>query len=140
MSTMQIIEVASAGLVWQRHLLLIKRGKEPSKGLYAFPGGRVEAGETAEQAARREVLEETGLAAESLVHLETLDMPSSVHAGAIFRLHVFTGPHGGGNPVADDDADDAGWYRLDEIEAMAMTGSSLRIARQLLSDAPLTQS
>lgn len=45
-------------------LLLIRRGHEPHAGLWSLPGGRVEAGETLEQAVRREVLEETGL----LVH------------------------------------------------------------------------
>jgi 8-oxo-dGTP diphosphatase len=42
-------------------LLLIRRGHEPHAGLWSLPGGRVEAGETLEQAVRREVLEETGL-------------------------------------------------------------------------------
>ncbi len=43
-------------------LLLIRRGHEPHAGSWSLPGGRVEAEETAEQAVRREVLEETGLA------------------------------------------------------------------------------
>ena len=43
-------------------LLLIRRGHDPHAGLWSLPGGRVEDGETLEQAVRREVLEETGLA------------------------------------------------------------------------------
>ena len=42
-------------------LLLIRRGQEPSRGLWSLPGGRVEPGETAAEAVEREVLEETGL-------------------------------------------------------------------------------
>jgi ADP-ribose pyrophosphatase YjhB (NUDIX family) len=42
-------------------LLLIRRGHEPHAGLWSLPGGRVEDGETLEQAVCREVLEETGL-------------------------------------------------------------------------------
>ncbi len=41
-------------------LLLIRRGHDPHAGLWSLPGGRVEDGETLEQAVRREVLEETG--------------------------------------------------------------------------------
>jgi 8-oxo-dGTP diphosphatase len=42
-------------------LLLIQRGHEPSAGLWSLPGGRIEAGESPEQAVEREVREETGL-------------------------------------------------------------------------------
>ncbi len=42
-------------------LLLIQRGHEPSKGRWSLPGGRIEVGESAEEAAVREVREETGL-------------------------------------------------------------------------------
>jgi 8-oxo-dGTP diphosphatase len=42
-------------------LLLIRRGHDPHAGLWSLPGGRVEDGETLEEAVRREVFEETGL-------------------------------------------------------------------------------
>lgn len=129
------IDVASAGLIWRDRILLVKRGQDPSKGLYAFPGGRLEPGESAEDAARREVGEETGLTCGPLDHLETIDLGGDVEPGKnAYRLHVFHGAHQGGDPVASDDADDAGWFSLREMETMQMTESSLRLARKLLAD------
>ena len=52
---------ASAVLFRGEAVLLIERGGGPSEGLWSLPGGSIEAGETAEDAARREVREETGL-------------------------------------------------------------------------------
>jgi ADP-ribose pyrophosphatase YjhB (NUDIX family) len=51
----------SAGIVEAGRVLLIERARPPAKGLFTFPGGMVEAGETLVEAVRREMLEETGL-------------------------------------------------------------------------------
>jgi len=45
----------------QGRLLLIRRRNEPGAGLWSLPGGRIEPGETGDQAVAREVREETGL-------------------------------------------------------------------------------
>lgn len=52
---------ASAAIFRDGRLLLVRRANEPGRGLYSLPGGRVELGESLEQAVHREVDEETGL-------------------------------------------------------------------------------
>ena len=54
---------SSAGVILHSgdSVLLVKRGREPAKGLLALPGGFIDAGETAEEACRRECFEETGI-------------------------------------------------------------------------------
>src|SRR5689334_9694358 len=59
---------ASAVMFRYESVLLVLRDKEPAKDLWSLPGGAIEAGETAEDAARREVEEETGL----IAHIEGL--------------------------------------------------------------------
>ncbi|MDH3355103.1 MAG: NUDIX domain-containing protein, partial [Chromatiales bacterium] len=54
-------------------VLLVKRGKAPHKGEWAIPGGKLKWGETLQQGAEREILEETGIAIEAgelLYHFE----------------------------------------------------------------------
>ncbi|MBW1743354.1 MAG: NUDIX hydrolase [Deltaproteobacteria bacterium] len=48
-------------VIKDNRVLLVKRSKPPGEGLWAIPGGRVELGETLQQAAEREIMEETGL-------------------------------------------------------------------------------
>ncbi|MDD5191437.1 MAG: NUDIX domain-containing protein, partial [Dehalococcoidales bacterium] len=55
--------------------LLIQRGKEPSKGKWSIPGGKVELGETIESAVRREVLEECGI---DIIVLKILEATDSI--------------------------------------------------------------
>ena len=57
-------------------VLLIERGNEPFKGKWALPGGFMEIGETAEECARRELYEETGLECSGLTQFHTF---SDVH-------------------------------------------------------------
>ena len=52
---------ASVALVREKDILLIARNRPPSEGLWTFPGGRLEPGETPEQCATRELKEEMGL-------------------------------------------------------------------------------
>lgn len=62
-------------------LLMIRRAKDPGRGLLGMPGGFVDAGETAEDALRREAIEEVGLELESMEFL--LSHPNEYIYGGI---------------------------------------------------------
>lgn len=127
------LPAVSIALVDRDRVLLVMRGRAPSKGLYAFPGGRVEDGESLEEAVRRELFEETGLAAEAVEPMETL-LIEREGAGSAFELNVFRGVYVGGEPVAGDDAESVGWFTLTEMAELPVIPSVFDVARKLLAE------
>lgn len=128
------IAAVSVALVRGETVLLVKRALEPSRGLYAFPGGRVEPGETSEDAARRELLEETGMTAVVLSPLREYLIDTQVDGEEItYRLEVFTGEAASGEPACASDAEEACFHALAEIENLPLADSILDISRELLA-------
>lgn len=99
-------------------VLLVRRANEPSRGLWSLPGGRVEPGETAADAAAREVLEETGLVVSVGRLLARVDLGP-------FYVDDFAARVVSGSLVAGDDALDAGWFTVDEMRSMALSPNLL---------------
>lgn len=104
----------------QLHILLIERGIEPYKGMWALPGGFMKIDETAEQCAIRELMEETGV---TNVYLEQFHTFSTVGRDprervvtiaffALVRKSDF-------RLIAGDDAARANWFEIDEFPPLA---------------------
>lgn len=101
-------------------LLLIRRGRPPSAGLWSIPGGRVEPGESPEQAARREVWEETGARVAIGPLLGRVVLPGL--DGDEYDVRDFAATlEGGADLVAGDDAADARWVTRAELTELALT-------------------
>jgi 8-oxo-dGTP diphosphatase len=101
-------------------LVLIKRRNEPGAGLWSLPGGRIEAGETDEQALVREILEETGLSVTPGQLLGTVQRPA--RDGAVADIRDYLAVVTGGSLRAGDDAADARWVTKDEMLRMQDAG------------------
>jgi len=100
------------------HILLVCRKTPPDAGMWGFPGGKMEFGETIEQAALRELHEETGIVAEAEGVLTVLDSFHRDDDGALthhFILPAIACRWISGEPVAADDAAKAEWVPLAEL-------------------------
>jgi 8-oxo-dGTP diphosphatase len=97
-------------------VLMVRRKNPPYKGYLALPGGFVEIGETVEQAARRELAEETGMEASKLSLVGVYSRPDRDPRGHTCSV-AFLASVERGNARAGDDAEDVSWIKnLDGVE------------------------
>ncbi|QBF33546.1 NUDIX hydrolase [Thalassococcus sp. S3] len=109
---------AIAVLIHEDRVLLAQRKKNPDAGLWGFPGGHVEMGETALAAAVRELREETGIVARPLDYLTNIDVIRK-DAHGITEVHYMLAAvfcaYESGEPVAADDVSDARWFAVEHV-------------------------
>ena len=111
-------------------VLLIRRGHPPNEGDWAIPGGAQELGETAEQAARRELFEETGLRVGAMRLVAHVD---SIHPGPDGRVRFhytildFAAVWAGGAPVAGGDALEAAFVPLQALDGLGVWSEAVRV-------------
>lgn len=113
---------AIAVVLHENKVLLVQRRNEPNAGLWGFPGGHVEPGETALAAAVRELAEETTVIARAERYLTNIDVIIHDDKGGLqfhFLLAAVLCRYETGTPIADDDVSDAAWVPLAEVATLA---------------------
>jgi ADP-ribose pyrophosphatase len=100
-------------------VLLAKRAKEPNKGKWSVPGGRLELGETIFEAAKREVREECSVEIEIEHVLDVADAIMRDDNGSVkyhFVVIYLLAKYTGGEAKAQSDAEDCGWFTPEELK------------------------
>jgi len=118
-------------VVWRGDdVLLVKRGKPPRLGSWSLPGGAQHLGETAAEAALREVAEETSLAVDILGLIDVVDSIQRDAAGAIryhYTLVDFAARWQSGQPLAGDDAAEALFVPAADLPQVELWSETRRI-------------
>lgn len=113
-----------------QQILLIRRGRAPMLGAWGLPGGAQEVGETAEEAARRELREETGLTVGKLTLAGNVDSIERDAEGRV-RYHYtildFAALWSGGEPQALSDAAAVTWADLNALDRYDLWSEAHRI-------------
>ena len=114
-------------------VLLAQRGQPPMAGLWSLPGGKVEAGETLEEAALRELREEVGVEADVVGFNDHVEMIRHDGQGAVAAHYVvatFVGRWRGGEPAPGPEAAAVAWIDPHDPGAREMTAGLPRILRR----------
>jgi ADP-ribose pyrophosphatase YjhB (NUDIX family) len=111
------LPVVSCVLDSSRNILLVKRDRRPSKGLWCLPTGFAEAGESIEDAALRELEEETGIKGKILRLLDVNSYKSRFYGDLIFLSFVVE--QTGGKLAAGDDSAQVRFFPVNEIPRLA---------------------
>jgi len=104
-------------------IVVVRRGRPPSLGLWSLPGGRVETGESEPDAVRREVHEETGLQVDVLGRAGSVVLPGARDGDRYLVADYLATviPRTPTEPRAGDDADEARWASEPELQALDTT-------------------
>ncbi len=126
--------VAVGAIVFKgERILLVQRGKPPAEGYWAIPGGSVEIGESLQQAAQREILEETGVSIHAREPVFTFDIIEKDADGSV-RFHYVVvdvmADYMEGTLRPAGDAADARWVSSGELSRMKVSPATLDLLKE----------
>jgi 8-oxo-dGTP diphosphatase/A/G-specific adenine glycosylase len=122
------VEIALALIHRDGELLVARRARGPLAGLWEFPGGKIEAGESVEAAARRECAEELGVEVESGVVLRVVE---HAYPDLTVRLHPVLCRLQEGSSPRPLDATALAWAHPAELAAWDIPAPNHSILAQL---------
>ena len=114
--------------------MLVKRAAEPDAGLWSIPGGLIELGEKAEDAAVREALEETGLTVEIMNQVDVVDKLVLDDDGNVRYHFIIIDFHArplSGEMRPMDDALDAAWAAPEEFTKYELTPTLVELLKRI---------
>ena len=115
-------------------VLLIERANDPFKGCWAFPGGFMDMEENAEDCAKRELMEETGMEVRSLEYIGTFSEVNRDPRGRTITIAYYAVVEKS-DVIGADDASRAKWFPIDSIPSLAFDHEEiLRTALKVLND------
>jgi ADP-ribose pyrophosphatase len=116
-------------------ILLVKRARDPGRGLWAIPGGRLEYGETLQQATEREILEETGITIRAGEPYYTFDLIERDESGGI-RFHYvivdLLAEYVAGELQGNDEVEDLRWVGPEELGRLEVSSKTRELLQMRL--------
>ena len=122
-----------AAVFKENKVLLVLRGKPPAESQWAIPGGCVELGETLQEAAQREILEETGIVIKAGKPVYTFDVVIRDENGRIQFHYVIidlAADYISGEIRAGDDAVDVRWISSEDMQYQNVSAATRKFLKQ----------
>jgi 8-oxo-dGTP diphosphatase len=123
-----------AVVIKEDKVLLVRRGVIPNKNLWAIPGGGLELGETLQEGAAREILEETGVTIRTKEPIYTFDFIERDDDNRIHFHYVivdFAADYISGEAVGADDVKEARWLSNEDLQHLNVSQNTLRLLRNI---------
>jgi ADP-ribose pyrophosphatase len=115
-------------------ILLVERGVQPNKGVWAIPGGSLKLGETLQEGAEREILEETGItikAGDPFYSFDFFERDDNSRIRFHYVIVDMMGDYISGDAGGADDALDARWISPEELNDLPVSENTINILKSI---------